>query len=47
MVVVVVSLILYFCGITGVQQNAWSYVFSIALTLLIVGNTWHIQICSS
>jgi membrane-bound ClpP family serine protease len=36
-VVIVASLILYFCGITYAQQNAWIYVFSIALLCLVVG----------
>lgn len=46
-VVIVASLILYFCGITHAQQNAWIYVFSIALLCLVVGTHIAIQICSS
>ena len=35
--VMLVSIILYFCGLTFAQQNAWIYVFSVALIMWIVG----------
>lgn len=42
-VVIVASLIMYFCGLTFAQQNAWSYIFSIALLMLVVGTIAAIQ----
>jgi len=38
-VVLVVSTVMYFCQLTTWQQDAWSYVFAIALMSLIVGNS--------
>ena len=35
--IMIVALIMYFCGITYAQQNAWIYIFSIALICWIVG----------
>jgi hypothetical protein len=46
-VVLVSTVVLYFCGLTYTQQNAWLFVFSVALTCLIVGNTLPMQTCSS
>jgi hypothetical protein len=36
-VVLVASVVLYFCGLTYSQQNVWLFVFAVALTCLIVG----------
>jgi hypothetical protein len=36
-VVIVATVILYFCGLTYTQQNAWLFLFSVALLCLIVG----------
>lgn len=47
MVVVIASLILYFCGITSEQQNAWIFIFSISLLCLIVGKHLLTQTSSS
>jgi hypothetical protein len=35
--IMIASLIMYFCGITFAQQNAWIYIFSLAMTTFIVG----------
>jgi hypothetical protein len=45
--VMVASLIMYFAGITFAQQNAWSYIFSVALLCFIVGTYAPSQTCSS
>ena len=37
-VALVVSIVMYYCQLTTWQQDAWSYIFSIALICLIVGN---------
>jgi hypothetical protein len=37
-IAVVVSIIFYFAARTGSQQNAFLYVFGVALVVLIVGN---------
>lgn len=37
MVVLVASIILYFCQLTNWQQNVWSFFFAVALLCLIVG----------
>jgi hypothetical protein len=36
-IVIVASIIFYFAANTGLKQNAFIYVFGIALTVLIVG----------
>ena len=38
-IVIVASIIFYFAANTGLKQNAFLYVFGIALTVLIVGNS--------
>ena len=38
-IVMVVSIILYYCVIYSWQQNVWSFFFSVALVCLIVGNS--------
>ena len=35
--IMIISLILYYCGLNDSQQNAWIYIFSLALTVWIVG----------
>jgi len=37
-VVLVISVVMYYAQLTVWQQDAWIYIFSIALTCLIVGN---------
>jgi hypothetical protein len=37
-VLLLVSIVMYFAGINSAQQNAWSYVFAVVLTCLIIGN---------
>jgi hypothetical protein len=39
-VVLVASVVLYFCGLTYSQQNVWLFVFSVAMLCLIVGNCY-------
>lgn len=36
-IVMIASIILYFCGLTYSQQNVWSFFFSVALICFIVG----------
>lgn len=35
---ILTSIVFYFCANTGLKQNAFLYIFAIALTVLIVGN---------
>jgi Flp pilus assembly protein protease CpaA len=37
-VVLLASVVMYYCQLTSWQQNVWSYIFSITLLCLIVGN---------
>jgi hypothetical protein len=46
-VVLVSTVILYFCGLTHTQQNVWLFVFATALVCLIVGKSETMQICCS
>lgn len=46
-VVIVFSLVLYFCGITYAEQNGWIFIFSIALLCLICGRYVSTQTCFS
>ena len=39
-VVMVFSLIFYFCGLTYAQQNGWSFVFATALSVFVVGTPY-------
>ncbi len=36
-IVILASIVLYFAANTGIQQNAFIYIFSIAVTCLVVG----------
>ena len=38
-IVIIASIIFYFAANNGLKQNAFLYVFGIALTVLIVGNS--------
>lgn len=46
-VVLVASIILYYCQLTNWQQNVWIFFFAVALLCLIVGIHPIIQTCSS
>lgn len=37
-IVILVSIVFYFAANSGLKQNAFIFVFSVALTVLIVGN---------
>lgn len=37
-IVLIASIIFYFGANTGIKQNAFLYVFGVALTVLVVGN---------
>lgn len=39
-VVLIASIIFYFAATSALKQNAFLYVFAIALTILIVGNSY-------
>lgn len=46
-VFIVASIVLYFAANSGIMQNAFIYVFSIALVVLIVGKPRPMQTASS
>ena len=46
-VVLVASVVLYYCQLTNWQQNVWIFFFAVALLCLIVGKHNLTQTCSS
>lgn len=46
-ITMLVSIVLYFGANSGLKQNAFIFVFAVALTILIVGMLPHIQTISS